>query len=70
MDRERAPRRDDWVLMSLDEPFPAEGCDTSAECLGRMEALRRASFAMQGLDYPTGPTPKHQRARWPIVIRR
>ncbi len=54
--------------MSLDEPFEVVG-ETAADRLRRMEALRRASYAMRGLDYPEGPTPRDERASWPVFVR-
>lgn len=63
-----AQRRATWRIMELDEPFDTTE-DSVASRLRRMEELRRASYVMQGVPYPDSPTPKEERAQWPVTVR-
>jgi hypothetical protein len=58
-------RRETWTLETLAgvQPWPI---GTRLERLERLERLRRIAFAFAGVDYPEGPTPKHERERWPV----
>lgn len=63
-------RRQTWVLepltqMQLDPAQPWAG-GSLAERMERLESLRRIAFTLAGVDYPEGPTPKHERKRWPV----
>jgi hypothetical protein len=29
--------------------------------------MRRLAFALQGVEYPEGPTPKEDRRKWPLT---
>ena len=31
------------------------------------EQMRRLAFALQGIEYPEGPTPKERRREWPLT---
>jgi hypothetical protein len=44
-------------------PRPATSLD---ERLEQLEQLRRIGFALAGVPYPEGPTPKHERRKWPV----
>jgi hypothetical protein len=64
--RERARvRRETWQVESLESPAPSSFGPLN-ERLERLERLRRIAFALAGVDYPEGPTPKHERERWPV----
>jgi hypothetical protein len=69
--RERArERRRTWTVETLTEAQfhqaqPWTG-GSLAERLERLERLRRIAFALAGVGYPEGPTPKHERERWPV----
>ena len=63
-------RRQTWTLEPLtqaqfQEAQPWTG-GSLAERLERLERLRRIAFELAGVDYPEGPTPKHERERWPV----
>jgi hypothetical protein len=66
-DRQRRAqrRRETWTVQSLSDQ-PPEPPATFAERLELLEQLRRAAFALAGVEYPEGPTPKHERQAWPI----
>lgn len=58
-------RRRTWQLEPLTDR-PPEPPDTPEARLRRLEVLRRAAFAMQGVAYPEGPTSRDERRRWPV----
>ena len=63
-------RRQTWVFEGLSQAQfqqaqPWTG-GSLAERLERLESLRRVAFTLAGVDYPEGPTPKHEREQWPL----
>jgi hypothetical protein len=58
-------RRETWRVEPLSDapPVPAQSL---AERLVQLERLRRIGFALAGIPYPEGPTPKHERRTWPV----
>lgn len=63
-------RRQTWVLEPLtraqfEQAQPSAG-GSVAERFERLEWLRQVAFTMAGVDYPEGPTPKHEREQWPL----
>ncbi len=58
-------RRETWRLEPLTDEPPAPPPDLDAR-LELLEELRRIGFALAGIDYPEGPTPKHVRRTWPV----
>ena len=59
-------RRETWTL----EPRPAGPPAAPRDFRQRMillEQMRRLAFALQGVAYPTGPTPKEIRRTWPVT---
>lgn len=63
---ERAQRRrETWTIEPLsDDPPPATL--SLVERFRELERLRRVGFALAGIPYPEGPTPKYERRRWPV----
>lgn len=63
---ERARRRSEtWKVESLSDSPPAAPAKLS-ERLELLEQLRRLGFALQGVPYPEGPTPRHERRKWSV----
>jgi hypothetical protein len=59
-------RRATWTL----EPLSSTPPPAPQDFLERMilhEQMRRIAFALQGVAYPEGPTPKEQRRDWPLT---
>lgn len=59
-------RRETWTL----EPLPAGPPAAPRDLTQRMilhEQMRRVAFALQGIEYPEGATPKEQRRAWPLT---
>lgn len=46
--------------------LPPRPPESLAERLEQLERLRRLGFALAGIEYPEGPTPKHERRKWPV----
>lgn len=64
--KERAQRRrETWFAEPLTDMPPAASLDLDAR-LEQLEQLRRVGFALAGIEYPDGPTPKHVRRTWPV----
>ncbi len=64
--KERAQRRrETWRVEPLTDAPPAAPLDLDAR-LELLEELRRVGFALAGIEYPEGPTPKHVRRTWPV----
>lgn len=64
--KERAQRRrESWCVEPLTDEPPAAPSDLDAR-LEQLEQLRRVGFALAGVEYPEGPTPKHVRRTWPV----
>jgi hypothetical protein len=58
-------RRETWRVEPLsDDPPPAP--ESMVERFRELERLRRIGFALAGIAYPEGPTPKHERRLWPV----
>lgn len=64
-DRARV-RRETWTLEPLPQKPPAAPEDLSQRLILH-EQMRRVAFALQGIDYPEGPTPKERRQEWPLT---
>ena len=65
--QERASRRRaTWTLEPLPTSHPAVPEDFSQR-MKLLEQLRRVAFALQGIPYPEGPTPKEERRAWPVT---
>jgi hypothetical protein len=64
-DRARV-RRETWTLEPLSSTPPQAPRDFSQRMILH-EQMRRIAFALQGIEYPDGPTPKHQRREWPLT---
>jgi hypothetical protein len=58
-------RRETWRVEALTDTPPAPPPDLDAR-LEQLEQLRRAGFALAGIEYREGPTPKHVRRTWPV----
>lgn len=58
-------RRESWRVEPLTDKPPAPPFDLDAR-LEQLEQLRRVGFALAGIEYPEGPTPKHVRRTWPV----
>ena len=63
-------RRQTWALEPLtqaqfEQAQPWTG-GSAAERFERLEWLRQVAFVVAGVDYPEGPTPKHEREQWPL----
>lgn len=58
-------RRETWAVEPLSDQ-PPEPPTSFAERLELLEQLRRVAFALAGVEYPDGPTPKHERQAWPV----
>jgi len=64
--KERAKlRRETWRVEPLTDTPPPPPVDLD-ERLEQLEQLRRIGFALAGIEYPEGPTPKHVRRTWPV----
>jgi len=65
-ERRARVRRETWRVEALSDapPKPADSLD---ERLEQMERLRRIGFALAGVPYPEGPTPRHERQKWPLT---
>lgn len=49
----------------LTDAPPVPPLDLDAR-LALLEQLRRTGFALAGIEYPEGRTPKHVRRTWPV----
>ncbi|PRQ09216.1 hypothetical protein ENSA7_12060 [Enhygromyxa salina] len=58
-------RRETWRLEPLSDSPPSPPASLN-ERLEQLEQLRRIAFALQGVPYPEGPTPKDERRKWPV----
>jgi hypothetical protein len=58
-------RRETWQVEPLSDT-PPKPAHSLAERLVQLEQLRRIGFALAGIPYPEGPTPKHERRKWPV----
>ena len=64
--RDRARQRHEtWRVEALSDAPPKPPDDLN-ERLEQLEQLRRIGFALAGVPYPEGPTPKHERRKWPV----
>lgn len=64
--KERAQRRRaTWRVEPLTDTPQVPPSDLDAR-LEQVEQLRRIGFALAGIEYPEGPTPKHVRRTWPV----
>jgi hypothetical protein len=63
--RRARQRRETWRLEALSDS-PPELPESFGERLELLEKLRRIGFALAGVPYPEGPTPKHERQKWPM----
>lgn len=59
-------RRATWTLEPLPSTPPSVPEDFSQR-MKLLEQLRRVAFALQGIPYPEGPTPKEERRAWPVT---
>lgn len=59
-------RRATWTLEPLGEGPPPAPEDLSQRLILH-EQMRRVAFALQGIPYPEGPTPKEVRRTWPVT---
>jgi hypothetical protein len=58
-------RRKTWMLEPLPSTPPPAPQDFSQRMI-LLEQMRRIAFALQGVVYPVGPTPKDERREWPL----
>jgi hypothetical protein len=58
-------RRETWRVEPLSSR-PPKPLESLLERLEELERLRRIAFAIAGVPYPEGPTPKHERRKWPM----
>jgi hypothetical protein len=59
-------RRATWTLEPLSSTSPLAPQDFSQRMILH-EQMRRLAFALQGVAYPEGSTPKEQRRLWPVT---
>lgn len=59
-------RRETWTIEPLSSTPPPAPEDFSQRMILH-EQMRRLAFALQGIPYSDGPTPKEQRRKWPLV---
>ncbi len=59
-------RRATWTLEPLSSTPPAAPEDFSQRMILH-EQMRKIAFALQGIAYPEGPTPKAERRAWPLT---
>ena len=58
-------RRETWQVEPLTDTPPRPPPDLDAR-LEQLEELRRIGFALSGIAYREGATPKHVRRTWPV----
>ncbi len=58
-------RRETWRVEPLTDTPPGPLPDLDAR-LEQLEQLRRIGFALAGVAYREGPTPRHLRRTWPV----
>jgi len=58
-------RREQWRVEPLSDRPPAAPESLHERAL-QLEQMRRVAFAIAGVPYPEGPTPREARLRWPV----